>query len=206
MVDNVIINDKFSLDAKIGPAFQTTIVPLLGGYEDRNQDFPNALFRFEVELRNRPLAEIVAFDTFLMGRRGAARTFLVRHPLYNTLTDENIGTGDGTTASFQVRSLFNDSVNPYYHYWYSITSLVVKVDGVTKTLTTHYTESNGLITFTGGNIPTGGSPAQQITASGSVYVRCRFAEDYNPINFPVSPDMANPFASAGPFTLLEVPA
>ena len=72
MVDSVILNDKFSLDAKVGPAFQTTIVPLLGGYEDRNQDFQYALFRFEVELKNRPLSEIVAFDTFLMGRRGAA--------------------------------------------------------------------------------------------------------------------------------------
>ena len=206
MVDNVIINDKFSLDAKIGPAFQTTIVPLLGGYEDRNSDIPRAFFRFEVELKNRSMSEIDAFDIFLMGRRGAARTFLARHPLYNTLTNEVIGTGDGSTAAFQVKQLFNDSVNPYYHYWYTVQSLVIKVDGVTKTSGVHYNETDGLVTFTGGNIPSGGSPAQTITASGSTYVRVRFAEDYNPISFPISPDLTNSFASAGPFTLLEVPA
>lgn len=203
MVDAVIINDKFSLDAKVGLRFQTTIVPLSGNSEDRNQDWPYGYFQFEVELRNRPLTEITAFDTFVAGRRGAARTFLARHPLYNTLTDQNIGTGDGSTAAFQTHQLFNDSVNPYYHNWYSITSLVVKVAGVTKTLTTHYTESNGLVTFTGGNIPTA---AQAITVSGSVYARVRFADDYNPVSLPISPDIATPFASAGPFTLLEVPA
>lgn len=206
MVDSVIINDKFALDMKMGPVFQTTIIPLLGGYEDRNQDFDYALWRYEAELKNRPLSEITAFITFLAGRRGAARSFLVRDPLYHTLTDENIGTGDGTTAAFQVRQLFNDSANPYYRQWYSITSLVVKVNGVTKTSGVHYNESNGLVTFTGGNIPAGGSPADTITASGTVYVRCRFAEDYNPVTLPISPDITTPFASAGPFTLMEVPA
>lgn len=206
MVDSVIINDKFALDMKMGPVFQTTIIPLLGGYEDRNQDLTYALWRYEVELLNRPLSEITAFITFLAGRRGAARSFLVRNPLYNTLTDETIGVGDGTTASFQVGQTFNDSANPYFHPWYTINSLVIKVDGVTKTLTTHYTVSNGLVTFTGGNIPTGGSPAQVITASGSPYSRVRFAEDYNPVTLPISPDITTPFASAGPFTLLEVPS
>ncbi len=203
MVDAVIINDKFALDAKIGWVFQTTIIPLSGNYEDRNQDWSYAFFRFEVELINRPLSEIVAFETLLLGRRGAARSFLVRHPLYNTLTNENIGTGDGSTAAFQVHQLFNDSANPYYRNWYTISDLVIKVAGTTKTLTTHYTVTDGLVTFTGGNIPTAG---QAITASGSTYVRVRFAEDYNPITLPIAPDITTPFASAGPFTLLEVPS
>jgi uncharacterized protein (TIGR02217 family) len=206
MVDSVIISDKWALDAKVGIQFQTTIIPLLGNYEDRNQDFPTGFFTYEIELRNRPLSEIVEFETLLMGRRGAARTFLIKHPLYGTLTDTNIGAGDGSTATFQIYSTHSDSVNPYYHPWYSIVGLVVKVDGVTKTLTTHYTESNGLITFTGGNIPTGGSPAQQVTVSGTVYSRVRFAEDYNPISFPIAPGFSTPFASAGPFVLIEKPA
>lgn len=203
MVDAVILSDKFALDAKIGWVFQTTIIPLLGNYEDRNQDWPYAFWRFEVELKNRPLSEIVAFETLLVGRRGAARTFLVQHPLYKTLTDDNFGTGDGTTASFQIHQLINDSVNPYYRNWYTISNLVVKVAGVTKTLTTHYTVTDGLVTFTGLNIP---SAAQAITASGDTYARVRFAEDYNPISLPIGPGVATPFASAGPFTLLEVPA
>jgi uncharacterized protein (TIGR02217 family) len=203
MVDAVVINDKFALDLRMGPVFQTTIVPLLGGYEDRNQDWSVAMWRYDAELKNRPLAEIAEFIEFLLGRRGAARSFLLRDPLYDTLTDENIGTGNGSTTAFQVRQTFADPVNPYYRWWYSITSLVVKVAGVTKTAGVHYNEANGLVTFTAGNIPTSG---QAITASGSPYVRVRFAEDENPITLPVPPGLTTPFASAGPFRLMEVPS
>lgn len=202
MVDAVIINDAFALNMRQGPVFQTTVVPLAGGYEDRNQDWPIALWRYECELANRALTEITAFDTFVMGRRGAARSFLVRDKLYYLLTDENIGTGDGTTASFQIHQLFNDSVNPYYRNWYTVQNLVVKVAGVTKTITTHYTVSNGLVTFTGGNIPTA---AQAITVSGDPYARCRFEQDYNPLILTTGTWSDAP-ASTGRFVLIEVPA
>jgi uncharacterized protein (TIGR02217 family) len=203
MVDAVIINDHFALDLRMGPMFQTTIVPLLGGHEDRNQDWATALWRYDAELRNRPLAEIAEFIEFLLGRRGAARSFLLRDPLFNTLTDHAIGTGNGSTAAFQVRQLFNDAANPYYRDWFSISGLVVKVAGVTQTAGVHYNEADGLITFTGGNVPSAG---QAITASGSTYVRVRFSQDDNPITLPFPPEAATPFASAGPFQLLEVPA
>lgn len=203
MVDAVTISDKWALNAKMGPVFQTTIVPLSGGYEDRNQDWSQALWRYEIELVNRPLSEIQTFLNLLLGRRGAARAFLLVDPIYNSLTDENIGTGDGTTASFQAKQTFTDSANAYARNWYSLANLVVKVAGVTKTLTTHYTESNGLITFTGGNIPTGG---QAVTISADTFVRVRFADDYNPITLPIGPDFATPFASASSIILQEVPA
>jgi uncharacterized protein (TIGR02217 family) len=201
MVDAVTLTDKWALNAKMGPVFQTTIVPLSGGYEDRNQDWSEALWRYEIELVNRPLSEIQTFINVFAGRRGAARSFLLVDPIYNSLTDENIGTGDGTTAAFQARQLFTDAANAYYRYWYSLTSLVVKVAGVTKTLTTHYTESNGLITFTGGNIPTA---AQAITISANTFVRVRFSDDYNPITLPIGPDVTTPFASANSIVLMEV--
>lgn len=205
MTDAIIINDKFALDMKMGPVFQTTIIPLSGGYEDRNQDWTLALWQYDVELKNRPLSEISAFITFLLGRRGAARSFLVRDPLYNTLTDHTIGTGDGVTTTFQVRQLFNDLINPYYRNWYTILSLTVKKNGIAQTTPGDYSVDNdGLITFT--SAPAGGSPADTITVSGSTYVRVRFADDANPVTLPISPDITTPFASAGPFKLLEVPA
>ena len=201
MVDAVTLTDKWALNAKMGPVFQTQIIPLSGGYEDRNQDWTEALWRYEIELVNRPLSEIQTFINVFAGRRGAARSFLLVDPIYNSLTDENIGTGDGTTAAFQAKQTFADAVNSYARYWYSLTSLVVKVAGVTKTLTTHYTESNGLITFTGGNIPTA---AQAITISANTFVRVRFADDYNPIMLPIGPDVTTPFASANAIVLMEV--
>jgi uncharacterized protein (TIGR02217 family) len=52
----------------------------------------------------------------------------------------------------------------------------IKVAGVTKTETTHYTidYSTGLVTFTSGNIP---AAAQAVTATFEFDVPVRFAED-----------------------------
>jgi uncharacterized protein (TIGR02217 family) len=201
MVDAVILTDKWALEARFWLEFQTTIQTLLGGYEDRNQDWPTGLWHCQIELKNRPLSEIQTFINLEAGRRGAARAFLVKHPVYHTLTDENIGTGDGVTAAFQARQLFTDTVNPYYHYWYSLTNLVVKVAGVTKVLTTDYTETDGLITFGGGDIP---SAAQAVTISCNPYIRMRFAEDGNQIILPIGPGVTTPFASTGSVHLMEV--
>ncbi len=79
----------------------------------------------------------------------------------------------------------------------------MKVAGVTKTVVTHYNEANGLITFTGGNIPTA---AQAITITCDTYARVRFADDYDPITLPIGPDFATPFASASSIVLMEVKA
>lgn len=201
MVDTVAINNKFALDMTMGPVFQTTVIALAGGYEDRNQDWQVALWRYDVKLNNRPLSEIRSFLAHILGRRGAANSFPLRDPVDNTLTDENIGTGDGTTAAFQIKKTYSDSDRSYARPITIVSSLVVKVAGVTKTVTTHYTVSDGIVTFTGGNIPTGG---QAITVTCDWLVRVRYQADYNPISLPIGPDTATPFASAGPFTLMEV--
>lgn len=201
MVDTVAINNKFALDMTMGPTFQTTVIALLGGYEDRNQDWQVALWRYDVKLNNRPLSEIRDFLAHLLGRRGAANSFPLRDPLDNTLTDENIGTGDGTTAAFQIKKTYSDADRPYVRPITIVSNLVVKVAGVTRTVVTHYNEANGIVTFTGGNIPTAG---QAITVTCDWLVRVRYQADYNPISLPIGPDTATPFASAGPFTLMEV--
>lgn len=74
------------------------------------------------------------------------------------LIDELIGTGDGSETEFQITKTYDPSqillstpgaltyVRPIY---LPRSGLVVKVDGVTKTITTDYTiSSTGLITFT----------------------------------------------------------
>lgn len=200
MVDTVAINNKFALDMKMGPTFQTTIQKLSGGYEDRNQDWQVALWRYDVALNNRPLSEIRSFLAHVLGRRGAANAFPLRDPLDNSLTDENIGTGDGATASFQIKKTYSDSDRPYFRPITIVSNLVVKVAGVTKTVTSQYTQTDGLITFTGGNIPTGG---QAVTVSCDFLIRVRYDGDYNPISLPIGPDTGTPYASAS-CTLVEV--
>ena len=80
----------------------------------------------------------------------------------NTITalDCPIGTGDGATAAFQCYKTYTFGAYTYYRPIYLPIqgTLLVAVNNVTKTETTHYTVNyeTGVITFTGGNIPPNG--------------------------------------------------
>ncbi|RWA62133.1 DUF2460 domain-containing protein [Mesorhizobium sp.] len=199
MVDTVAINNMFALDAKMGPVFQTTVSKLSGGYEDRNQDWQTALWRYDVSLNNRPLSEIRAFIAHLLGRRGAANSFPLRDPLDNTLTDENIGTGDGDTTEFRITKTYADANRPYRRPLSIISNLVVKIDGATQTETVHYNTEDGWLAFR--DPPAAGLA---ITVSCDFLIAVRYDSDANSVTLPIGPDTATPFASAGPFTLTEV--
>ncbi|WP_192178818.1 DUF2460 domain-containing protein [Mesorhizobium amorphae] len=199
MTDTVAINDKWALDARMGPVFQTTVTPLMGGYEDRNQDWPIALWKYEVELRNRPIAEIRAFVAHLLGRRGSMHVFPLRDPLDNTLTDENIGTGNGVTLEFQIKKTYADDDRPYRRPIAIVSNLVVKVDGVTQVESVDFNTEDGWIGFL--NDPPAAGKA--ITVSCDFLIPVRFEADQNFLTLPIGPGTSNAFASAGPFVLLE---
>jgi hypothetical protein len=85
---------------------------------------------------------------FYMQLLGAYDSFLYEDPTDCQLTDENIGTGDGATTVFQITR----NMGGYKESIYEINSSptpVVKVNGVTKTVTTDYTinSATGVITF-----------------------------------------------------------
>ncbi|TIL23666.1 MAG: hypothetical protein E5Y88_22330 [Mesorhizobium sp.] len=198
MVDTVAINNKFALDMKMGPVFQTTVIPLMGGYEDRNQDWQVALWRYDVSLNNRPLSEIRSFMAHVLGRRGSANAFPLRDPLDNTLTDENIGTGDGVTTEFRITKTYADDNRPYRRPLAIVSNLVVKVAGVTQDEETDYEQQDGWLSFT--DAPTAG---QAITVTCDFLIPVRYQADLNPITLPIGPGASNAFASAGPITLME---
>lgn len=95
-----------------------------------------------------------------------------------TSLDCAIGTGDGTDATWPLYKVY---VQGSYSRLRRIrkpvsTTVLVAVAGILKTETTHYTVNyaTGVITFTGGNIPTTG---QAITAGFEFDVPVFFAED-----------------------------
>ncbi len=74
-----------------------------------------------------------------------------------SVIDENFGTGDGVKTQFQLTKTYDPSLillamAGSVLYVRDITLLattpVIKVDGVTKTVVTDYTITNGLVTFT----------------------------------------------------------
>lgn len=95
-----------------------------------------------------------------------------------TNLDQNIGTGDGVTAAFQLRKRYTAGATAVLNR--SITNIVplsdvVAVAGVSRTRGVHYNIDNatGIITFTGGNIP---AAAAAVTAGYEYYLKTRFAD------------------------------
>ena len=89
--------------------------------------------------------------------------------------DQSIGTGDDSTAAFQLTKTYTRDA---FTLVQDVTlpkngTVLIAVAGVLKTETTHYTidYETGIVTFTGGNIPTAG---QAITAGYKYRVKVRF--------------------------------
>lgn len=121
-------------------------------------------------------AELAQLAGFYNARQGRFDSFLYTDDDDNSVTAQNIGTGDGATASFQLIRTFGGFIEPVL----APNVVVVKVNGVTKTAGVHYDLNSwgsinaGTVVFRAGNIPTAG---QAITADFSYYFPCRFLED-----------------------------
>ncbi len=115
-------------------------------------------------------AELQTLEGFFNLRRGRHDTFLYNDPDDYSVTDQSFGTGDGTTSGFYLARTRGDFTEPVQ----SLNSApVIKVAGVTQTLTTDYTISAlGLVTFV-----TPPADGAAITWSGTYYWRCRFLRD-----------------------------
>ena len=105
---------------------------------------------------------------------GCASYTLLQDPYDNSVTDQPIGTGDGTTATFQLGRTFNlGGTNTFFEPIYVVRGTpVVKVAGVSSAFFT--LGNQGQITFSGGHIPTGG---QAITWTGSFLFWVNFFDD-----------------------------
>lgn len=173
-VDNLIIPETVSVGFKGGPTFSTDKVRSVS---QQTRRFPNqeiAVHKYSWNYQNADNEPTVALIDWLRGlffdRRGDLKTFLMKDWADYKLVAEQIGLGDGTTATFQVTKTYTAGFNPYVRIIRHLKAgtLVVKVDGVTQTITTAYTvNSTGLITFTGGHIP---ALDAVITVNGEFYV------------------------------------
>jgi uncharacterized protein (TIGR02217 family) len=92
-----------------------------------------------------------------------------------SMLDCLIGTGDGATATFQMRKSYTLAATTRYRTILLPKSgtVLISVDGVLKTETTHYTVNylTGIVTFTGGNIPAAG---KLVKAGFWFYCKVRF--------------------------------
>lgn len=174
---NALFPDLIGLKAERSaePEFTTRIQRGVSGAEARAamQAYPTVRFTLAYDvIRHGTAADLRQLKGFFLARRGAFDSFLFTDETDFAVTDQAIGTGDGTTTQFQLARTWGYDANS------QLTEPVMNVNAITNvkkagTTTTAYTlSSTGLITFT--TAPTTG---QAVTWTGSYYYRARFSSD-----------------------------
>jgi uncharacterized protein (TIGR02217 family) len=144
--DNVRLPDDIERGAKGGPKFQTSIIALGNGSEQRNVDWLRTRASFDVGYGISSKADFMEIIKFFYARQGKARGFRFKDWSDYQATDQEIGTGDGVTVAFQLVKDYTSLVTFRRTITRPVTgSVVVKVDGVTTAVTVNTT--TGIVTF-----------------------------------------------------------
>ena len=186
--DNVRFPLSISRGLSGGPERRTDVVMTASGHEERNSRWADSRRSFDVGYGVKSVDDLQAVVSFFEERRG--RLYAFRFKDYTdykscatlqtvSATDQVIGTGDGTTAIFQLAKVYG-SQRPWTR------SIVAPVAGtvllaLNGVATTHFTldSTTGLLTFAAGRIPPAGSV---ISAGFEFDVPVRFDTDKIKIN------------------------
>jgi uncharacterized protein (TIGR02217 family) len=154
------------------PMFRTKVQSAVSGKEYRTSLMANPLYSLQLKvefLRHGAKQELRQLAGFFMARRGSFESFLYKLDDDCSVTDQQIGAGDGVTRSFQlVREFGQGAVEPVQNI-----EIVrdVKVAGVLRAAAGYTVSPTGLLTFA---VAPG---AGAITWSGGYFYRTRFADD-----------------------------
>lgn len=169
---DVRLPDAIEQGASGGPSFQTTVLPLSSGGEQRNSDWLEARHEWELGYGIDDRASYDAVRQFFFARRGQAHTFRFKDWSDYELVDEVIGVGDGVNTVFQIiRTYETDGPAPYFR---RITRPVggtvsFKIAGTPVSAT-----DNGLGIYTLADVPADGD---EVTCSCEFDMCVRFNTD-----------------------------
>ncbi|MFM5929300.1 MAG: DUF2460 domain-containing protein [Novosphingobium sp.] len=180
--DDVAYPLALGRDATVTPEFSTSVSVTASGFERRNSLWSNARLRFDVGPGIRSELELGELIAFFRARRGAARGFRLRDPTdfssngmtgTPTASDQLLGIGDGTTASFALSKIYGEGVDAQRRRISRpvAETVTVSVDGVAQT-SGWALGSQGMVTFT--VAPAAGA---EVRAGFLFDVPVRFAED-----------------------------
>jgi uncharacterized protein (TIGR02217 family) len=187
----VLFPTAISRGSQGGPERRTDIVTLGSGREERNTRWANSRRTYNAGYGIRSLDDLHAIIEFFEERRGRLHGFRWRdHTDHKscstsaspTALDQSIGTGDGTTATFQLAKTYGGLHAPYVRPITKPVSgtVVVAVAGVLKSPASYSLDhTNGLVTFFPAHIPAAGTP---VTAGFLFDVPVRFDTDSLQIN------------------------
>ncbi|MEM9780857.1 MAG: DUF2460 domain-containing protein [Pseudomonadota bacterium] len=141
---DVLFPTAISFGSTGGLERRTEIVRLINGHEERNTPWANARRRYDAGLGIRSLDDLHAVAAFFEARRGQLYAFRWQDFLdcrsglpsaEPTATDQVIGTGDGSTTSFQLTKTYEPGAHEVVRNITKpvVDSVVVAVGGFEQT-------------------------------------------------------------------------
>jgi uncharacterized protein (TIGR02217 family) len=182
---------RLSLTVTGGPVRRTDIVNLSNGRENRNQRWRNSRRSYDAGSGIRSVADLYEVLEFFEARAGEMYGFRFRDPVdwkscapgaAVAATDQDLGTGDGTTAAFQLIKTYGDGEGAWSRTIAKPVagSVSVALDGATAEGATYGVDpATGLVVFSAGHVPAEGVA---VTAGFEFDVPVRFATDRIDVN------------------------
>ncbi|MFZ0844706.1 MAG: DUF2460 domain-containing protein [Pseudolabrys sp.] len=171
-----------------GPQRRTDVVVLGSGTEERNARWAHSRRRYDAGYGVKTFDALSLVVEFFEERRGRLYGFRWRDRLDHSsaapdvavsATDQVIGTGDGTSATFALSKTYGQLYSPYQRPIAKPVpgSALLAVAGTEVAEGTAYTldTTTGLVTFLAGHIPASGAA---VTAGFLFDVPARFDTDY----------------------------
>lgn len=154
------------------PEWQTSIKEAWSGVETTiaQRPWPRWRYTLSFEVLRDSAGEVAALAGFYNAQRGSFSTFLFKDPDYNAVTDQQFGTGDGSSTLFQLCRPINTWLEPV---WAVSAIPVVKKDGVAQALHTDFViGTTGQVQFT---VPP--AAGAKLSWTGNYLIPVRFADD-----------------------------
>jgi uncharacterized protein (TIGR02217 family) len=181
-----------ALRASGGPERRTDIVTLGSGREERNARWAHARRRYDAGFGVRSLASLSAVIAFFEERRGRLYGFRFKDRLDfrssaaggpTAATDQAIGSGTGTQATFQLVKTYGGAHEPYVRLIAKPVAGTVKiaVNGTARIAGSDFSvdHATGVVTFLPGKLPAAGAA---VTGGFEFDVPVRFDADRLAIN------------------------
>ena len=177
-----------ALGAKGGPERRTDVVTLRSGGEERNSIWADARRKYQAGYGVKSFAQLEAVLAFFEAQRGRLYGFRWKDrfnyrscasPNLPAPGDQVIGTGDGSTATWQLVKTYGTGATPYIRPIRKPVAGTVSlaVNGTILSVGSGFAldSTTGLITFLPGHVPASGAA---ITAGFQFDVPVRFDTDY----------------------------
>ena len=163
-----------------GPMFSTEVIMLGSGHEKRNQNWTYPRERWDVAYGVKSKELLDTLIEFFYARRGRATGFRFKNHDDYQGANEELGTGDGDTKTFQLVKIYTSGGETFSRKISKPVSGTVTIykDSVEQVSGWTVDTETGIITFS--SAPTSG---EVVTADFQFDIPVRFDTDHLPVNF-----------------------